>query len=215
MEASLKTQYIFAPGGDLPGIRRHSAPVSGSPSALALAIRNQDAYTRGHARRVAAYSQRIAKRLRLPADEVCTVSLGGLLHDIGKIAFSRQLLQNTGHDLSEAMRQEIRLHPEVGFKLLGSLRVGQAVRDGVRFHHERINGSGYPCGLSGEMIPLAARIISVADCYDALTTDRPYQSGKNPAEALAILEGLGGVSLDADVVQAFIAEILERGKHLH
>lgn len=214
MSSSLKSTLIYAPGAEL-GARRISHPLSASPSALALAVRIQDAYTRGHARRVAAYCQRIGRRLGLTAAEIATASQGGLLHDIGKIAFSRQLLQNTGHELSEEMRREIHLHPEVGYQLLGSLNVQPAVREGVRCHHERLDGGGYPRGLAGDAVPLSARIISVADCYDALTTDRPYQRGKAPAEALALLQGMGGVGLDAEVVHAFIAEILEGGKHMH
>jgi putative nucleotidyltransferase with HDIG domain len=179
--------------------------------ALALVLRAQDPYTRGHARRVAAYSHRIARQLGLPAEEALAVSNGGLLHDIGKIAFSPQLLRNKDSRLSESMQEEIRLHPEIGFKLLRSLQVSESVLQGVRYHHERIDGTGYPCRLMAEEIPLSAKIISVADCYDALTTNRPYQRGKSKPEAMAILERLAGVSLDGAVIAALRAVASREG----
>jgi putative nucleotidyltransferase with HDIG domain len=201
-------QFVYAPA-ILQGVQPPSG--NGLP-ALALAIRSQDPYTRGHSRRVAGYAQRIAQRLDLSAEEIRTAFTGGLLHDIGKIAFSRQLLKNTDARLSEAMQQEIRLHPEIGFKLLGSMRVAQRILEGVRYHHERINGTGYPCGLLADEIPLSAKIISVADCYDALTTNRPYQRGKSRGEALTLLETLGGITLDGQVIQALCAELREGGR---
>jgi putative nucleotidyltransferase with HDIG domain len=180
-------------------------------AALSVVLGIQDSYTRGHARRVAAYAQRIAQRIELSAEHVETIRIGGLLHDIGKIAFSPGLLNNTRERLSAAMRAEITRHPEIGVQFLKAIRVAPPVIDCVRYHHERLDGSGYPFGLKADDIPLGARIISVADCFDALTTDRSYQKGRTIAEALDILRGLGEETLPPKLVVELIAEIRENG----
>jgi len=180
-------------------------------AALSVVLGLQDAYTRGHARRVAEYSQRIARRLGLPPESTQTIRIGGLLHDIGKIAFSPALLNNTQEELSEAMRAEIQRHPEIGVHFLKAIHVAQPVIDCVRYHHERLDGSGYPFGLKAGEIPLGARIISVADCFDALTTDRSYQKRRTTAEALAILESLGDEGLPPELVAELIVDVRENG----
>ncbi len=180
-------------------------------TALAITLESQDTYTREHGRRVSAYAERIARQLGLADPDVESVRIGGLLHDIGKIAFSPNLMTNTQATLSTAMRAEIRRHPENGRAILETLHVAQPVVDGVHYHHERMDGSGYPCGLGADRIPLGAQIISVADCFDALTTDRPYQKGKRPAEALSILETLAGNALNAELVRAFCRELQANG----
>jgi putative nucleotidyltransferase with HDIG domain len=176
-------------------------------AALALAMAAQDDYTQGHARRVAAYAERLAQCLALRNDEVEIVRLGGLLHDIGKIAFSPQLLENTRAQLSDTMQAEIRRHPETGAQVLQRIGVARPVVDCVRHHHERIDGAGYPRGLVNGQIPLGAKIVSVADCYDALTTDRSYQARKNRQQALAVLKNLAGNALCPELVGVFCAEV--------
>ncbi|MFO7707620.1 MAG: HD domain-containing protein [Desulfobacterales bacterium] len=199
---------------------RHISPAH-SQAALNIALESQDAYTREHGRRVGAYAERIARQIGLSDSEVESVRSGGLLHDIGKIAFSPNLMTNTRATLSAAMRTEIRRHPEIGRAILEVLHAPQPVVDCVHYHHERMDGSGYPCGLAADRIPLGAQIISVADCFDALTTDRPYQKGKSQAEALAILETLAGKALDAELVRAFCRDLQANGgkgaatSHLH
>jgi putative nucleotidyltransferase with HDIG domain len=183
----------------------------GALATLSVVLGFQDSYTRGHARRVAAYSQRIAGRLGLSAESTQTVRIGGLLHDIGKIAFSPGLLTNTQKRLSEAMRAEIQRHPEIGVRFLEAIHVAQPVIECVRYHHERLDGSGYPFGLKAAEIPLGARIVSVADCFDALTTDRSYQKRRTTAEALAILEGLGDEGLLPELVTELIADVRSNG----
>ncbi len=178
---------------------------------LSVVLGFQDSYTRGHARRVAAYAQRIAQRIALGAEHVETIRIGGLLHDIGKIAFSPGLLNNRRERLSEAMRAEIQRHPEIGVQFLKAIHVAQPVIDCVRYHHERLDGSGYPFGLKADDIPLGARIISVADCFDALTTDRSYQKGRTTAEALEILRRLSDENLPPELVGELIADIRENG----
>ncbi len=202
--------YPATPAG-LQGLRPACTQTALSVAALAIALELQDAYTREHGRRVAAYAERIARQLGLAEPDIETVRTGGLLHDIGKIAFSPSLTANTQTTLSEAMRSEIRRHPEIGRAILEALQVTQPVVDCVRFHHERLDGSGYPCGLEADRIPLGAQIISVADCFDALTTDRSYQKGKRPSEALSILRTMAGSALSAELVRAFCRSLPASG----
>ena len=180
-------------------------------AAITLAMDSQDAYTRGHGRRVASYAERIARRIGLSAEETETLRMGGLLHDIGKIAFSRDLLNNTRTRLSASMRAEIRRHPEIGREFLKVLNMPEPVIDCVHYHHERLDGTGYPRGLKADQIPLGAKIISVADCFDALTTDRPYQRGKRPVDALQTLKHLVGRNLCPELTRVFSVEIRENG----
>lgn len=180
-------------------------------TALILAIRAQDPYTQGHGRRVAGYAKRIAQRLQLAEAEIKTIRLGGLLHDIGKVAFSRKILKNRASKLTDSMRAEIRQHPVIGGDFLRAIDVAEPVIDCVRFHHERLDGSGYPYELKTPQIPLGAAIIGVADCFDALTTDRSYQKRRTTAEALAILDGLGDGSLPREFVAELILDVRENG----
>jgi putative nucleotidyltransferase with HDIG domain len=180
-------------------------------AALTLAMGSQDVYTQGHGRRVAAYAERIARRIGLSAEETETLRIGGLLHDIGKIAFSPKLLTNTRARLSASMRAEIRRHPEIGREFLKMLNMAEAVIDCVHYHHERMDGTGYPRGLKADQIPLGAKIISVADCFDALTTDRPYQRGKRPVDALQTLKHLVGRNLCPELTRVFSADVRENG----
>lgn len=179
--------------------------------AIATALGARDTYTEGHAIRVAAYSVRLARRLGLSDEDVENIRIGAILHDIGKIGFSDQVFSNQDITLADGLLEEIRNHPEIGFNILGSLDfIGPAI-DYVRYHHERLNGSGYPSGLKGEQIPLGAQIVSVADCFDAITTERSYQKGRNDNEAFCILREMSGKHLATDLVEAFIKEIKENG----
>ncbi len=178
---------------------------------LAALLAAQDDYHRGHARRVAAYAERLGRRLALAEEEIEILRLGGLLHDIGKIAFSRELLCNRRRRLSPAMREEIRRHPLLGGEWLRAMQVAGPVVDGVRFHHERRDGSGYPYGLRASQIPQPAAVIGLADCFDALTTDRSYQRGRSVPEALALLAGLAGRAFEPRLIAALTQEIREHG----
>jgi len=180
-----------------------------APMIVAMGIK--DAYTQAHAHRVAAYARRLAARAAIPAAGIECIWLGGLLHDIGKIGLSHQILRNTKIQLPKAMLAEVRRHPSFGARILKHVELPAAVTDYVLYHHEKIDGTGYPCGLRGDEIPLGAKIISVADCFDAITTDRPYQKGKNPIEALAILRQISAKSLCPDLVKKFAADIQENG----
>lgn len=184
-----------------------------TPIAAVLDI--NDRYTREHARRVAIYARRLAERIRLNATAVENIRLGGLLHDIGKIGLSAKVLNNTHNRLSDDMLAEVRLHPLMGVAVLKDLDIPAAVIDFVQYHHERMDGTGYPFGLKNDQIPLGARIIRVADCFDAITTDRPYQQHKSWIEAVAILRQISGTDLDPKLVEAFIVDIKEKGLALN
>jgi putative nucleotidyltransferase with HDIG domain len=191
-----------------PGDR--TAPVS-KLGTIATALGMKDPYTLEHNRRVAIYVRRLAKRIGLNGTALDTIRLGGLLHDIGKIGLSTNVLNNTLDRLSGDMLAEVQLHPLTGARILKDFNVPAAVIDFVRYHHEKMDGSGYPFGLRSGQIPLGAKIIRVADCFDAITTDRPYQQRKSWIEALAILRQLSGTDLSPLLVEAFIADIKEYG----
>lgn len=180
-------------------------------TAVANALGARDAYTEGHGERVGGYAGRLARRVGLDDAEVEHVRVAGILHDIGKIGFSDQVFSSDGSASNEELLLEIRSHPQWGYDILKNLDFLGPVLDYVYCHHERVDGRGYPRGLEGEEIPLGGRILAVADCFDAMTTDRPYQKGRSPQVALAILCELAGNALDPDLVDAFIDEIEHGG----
>ncbi len=180
-------------------------------TAIAAAMGIKDPYTQDHARRVAVYARRLATRIGLSPAAVENIRLGGLLHDIGKIGLSERILNNTRNRLSGAMLTEVHQHPRIGVAILKNYNFPPAVIDFVRYHHEKMDGSGYPHGLMSYQIPLGAKIIRVADCFDAITTDRPYQQRKSWIEALAILRQISGTDLSPVLITPFIADIKENG----
>lgn len=213
-KANYLSQYGHRPYNIHPGSRE---PYLSADKALVLAtlafiLGLKDPYTEGHVRRVAVYAGRLAARLGLHPDEVNDIRLGGLLHDVGKIGLSDRIFRHKEVSLSKQMTAEVRRHPYIGRAILKQFKFPPHVLDYVLYHHERIDGSGYPCGLKADQIPLGAKIISVADCFDAIVTDRPYQKGKGLTEALATLEHLSGKFLCPDIVDIFSAEILAHGK---
>lgn len=179
--------------------------------AISKALGTRDKYTEGHGQRVSVYATRLATRINLPEADIDNVRLGGLLHDIGKIIFSDRIFSNQAAKWSRDMHKEIQSHPCTGRAILENLNFAEPVLDYVYYHHERVDGHGYPCGLSGREIPLGARIISVADCFDAMTTDRPYQSRKCQTEAVNTLKQMCGKMLCPEMVGAFIEEIVDNG----
>ena len=155
--------------------------------ALARTIDARDAYTGGHSDRVAEYAVRLAQRLGLSAREQEEARLGGLFHDFGKVAVRDEILRKPGK-LTPAEYEEIKSHPAKGRELLGPMKSLAGALPAVYHHHERMDGSGYPEGLRGESVPLVARIVTVADIYDALTTDRPYRPALDHVRALRIMD---------------------------
>ena len=174
----------------------------GTIRALAQAIDAKDPYTRGHSVRVNKYSIIIARYLNLPEKDMRNVHVASLLHDVGKIGIDDSILKKPAHlttDEFEVMKQ----HPEKGAKIMGRINALKDIVPGMRHHHERYGGGGYPSGLKGEDIPLIARIINVADTFDAMTTHRPYQAAFPFSAAVARINELKGAVCDPMVVEAF------------
>ncbi|MGE4552005.1 MAG: HD-GYP domain-containing protein [Desulfovibrionaceae bacterium] len=178
---------------------------------MANALSARDVYTKGHAERVSRYAERLARRRGMDEEEVEHVRIGGMLHDIGKIGFSDRLLTNSDTRPDPEMFEEIRNHPLWGEQILQGLDFLGPVLEFVRSHHERMDGTGYPHGVPAGELPEGVRIVAVADCFDAITTDRSYQQGRSVDAAFAILRKLAGDHLDPDLVSAFIAEIEAEG----
>ncbi|MEN6371057.1 MAG: diguanylate cyclase [Armatimonadota bacterium] len=179
-----------------------SASVS-TIAALAAAVDAKDHYTHGHSESVARYAVGIATELRLTSEEKFNVRIAALLHDVGKIGMPDTLLNNPGK-LDTYERELIRNHPSVGERIVKQVPQLQKILPGILYHHEKYNGTGYPCGLSGKKIPLIARIICVADSFDAMTSNRPYRSAMSTAQALAELRDNVGTQFDTDCVDALI-----------
>ena len=175
-----------------------------SMEALARAIDARDSSTFGHSARVAAISLEIADEMHLPVKEREALRRAALLHDIGKIGVEDKVLRKAG-PLSEAEADDMREHPRIGHDMLKGLRFLQPSLPGVLHHHERWDGAGYPTGLKGTAIPLAVRILSVADVFDALTSDRPYRQGLSSDSVSAAIRAESGLQFDPDVVTAFLA----------
>jgi putative nucleotidyltransferase with HDIG domain len=154
--------------------------------ALASAIDARDPYTAGHSVRVGDLSAELGSGMGMSRPAVHNLRVGGLLHDIGKIGVRDTILLKPGA-LTPDERKLIEQHPTIGLRILESTRLPREVLEIVGGHHERLNGSGYPLGLSGDELTVFPRVTAVADMYDALTTDRPYRSALSPQEALAIL----------------------------
>jgi len=173
-----------------------------SVTAMAHALAARDKYTEGHTSRVADLSHAIARELGLTEEELEYIRLGGALHDIGKIGFPDILFADHEGKLPSNLVKEINRHPSIGVRILKPLDfLGPAI-DYVSAHHERLDGRGYPRGLKGDQIPLGAQIVSVADIYDAITSERPYQETRTREEALAILYGIAGTRIRTDIVEA-------------
>jgi HD-GYP domain-containing protein (c-di-GMP phosphodiesterase class II) len=167
--------------------------------ALTNAVEARDAYTGKHAERVAAYGLELARRISpaLAADP--QTEFGFLLHDVGKVAIPDVILHKAG-DLTPDEEALMRRHPEIGQDIVSHVRFLDTASLTVRHHHERWDGSGYPDGLAGAEIPLAARIFAVSDALDAMTTDRPYRPGANFAQARAEIDAASGSQFDPVVV---------------
>jgi HD-GYP domain-containing protein (c-di-GMP phosphodiesterase class II) len=169
---------------------------------LAQALDARDSYTAGHSRRVSDYACTIATTLALSVEDLETIRIGALLHDLGKIGISDLVLQKPGR-LTPEENEVIRRHPVIGRRILQDVHGFEPYLPIIELHHENWDGSGYPYGLKGEAIPLHARIVKVADAYDAMTSDRPYRRGMAHSDAIAILRRISGSEADPVVVEAF------------
>ncbi|QJW44841.1 HD-GYP domain-containing protein [bacterium BFN5] len=172
--------------------------------ALAAALDAKSSYTLGHSERVADIALLIAQRMGLNAETQHLVHIGAHLHDIGKIGIPDEVLNKPGR-LTDEQFAVIKQHPVIGYSIVNKVKSFSAISDIVRFHHERFDGNGYPDGLKGHKIPLGARIVAVADSYDAMTTPRIYRHCFTPLEAIQEIKRCQGTQFDPAVVECFIA----------
>ncbi len=195
--------------------RRQSEFLAAVVRSLTSAIDAKDPYTSGHSDRVARIAVRLGRQLGCSEAETITLYMGGLLHDIGKIGIDDSVLRKPG-GLTAKEYAHIKLHPELGFKILEDIRELSDVLPIVLHHHECWNGTGYPHGLEGESIPWLARITSVADSFDAMTSDRTYRVGMNVSKVEEIFRTGAGAQWDTDVIRAYFdcsADIQEICRH--
>jgi len=180
----------------------------GTVKSLAAAIDGKDPYTRGHSERVSRFSVAIAQRLGLDDDEVEKIRISALLHDVGKIGIDDKILKKPAA-LTDEEFEVMRKHPQKGYKIMSQIPAMKEFLPGMYMHHEMVDGKGYPQGLKGEQIPLMGKIVAVADTFDAMTTDRPYQKAMKFEDAVARIESFVNTRYDAEVVGAFTAACRE------
>ncbi|HET8607301.1 MAG TPA: HD-GYP domain-containing protein [Gaiellaceae bacterium] len=175
----------------------------GSLVALSAAIERRDPYTQGHSARVTAIAQALAGRMGCCGADLDAIALGGPLHDIGKLAIPDEVLLKPGR-LDNGELAQIRQHPEAGARMLRGVRALAPALPCVLHHHERWDGGGYPVGLAGTAIPLAARILAVADAFDAMTSTRPYRPALPVDAALAEVARCAGTQFDPEPAAALV-----------
>jgi putative nucleotidyltransferase with HDIG domain len=182
--------------------RQQADDLAGVVRAMSLAIDAKDPYTHGHSDRVAQVAVKIAQELGCDIEVLKTIYLGGLLHDIGKIGIDDNVLRKPGK-LNDAEYEHVKQHAEIGYRILRDLRSMAPVLPIVLHHHEAWDGAGYPYGLTGENIPYLARIVAVADAYDAMASDRPYRAGMPDDKLDNIMRSGAGKQWDQEIVAAF------------
>ncbi|WP_019123291.1 HD-GYP domain-containing protein [Brevibacillus massiliensis] len=170
---------------------------------LAASIDARDPYTHGHSYRVAHWAREISQVLGLGKAQVDEIYYGGILHDIGKIGIEDEILKKEGK-LSKEEYAKIQQHPVIGYQIVRQAGVFDELLPAIRSHHERMDGKGYPDGLSGADIPLAARILAVSDAFDAMVSDRPYRKGLPVEVALERIEEASGTQFDANIAEKFV-----------
>jgi HD-GYP domain-containing protein (c-di-GMP phosphodiesterase class II) len=207
VEASLLNSVATILGTHLRNIdlySQHDELLLSFVRSLVSTLDAKDPYTRGHSERVALIARRIGQELDLPEEDLKDIYLSGLLHDIGKIGVNDQILQKPGQLTDEEFKQ-IQKHPMMGYNILSELKNLHHILPGVRHHHENYNGKGYPDSLKGEEIPLMARIMAVADSYDAMGSDRPYRKGMPQESIENIFRRGSGDQWDAAIIDAYFA----------
>lgn len=185
----------------------------GTMESLRLAVDAKDSYTKNHSDRVSYYSVLLAKALNLPEDEVELIRDGGLFHDIGKIGIPDAILQKAGK-LTDDEYHDIKNHPSIGEHILKPAKIFDNIIPMVKHHHERYDGRGYPSSLKGEDIPLCARIVCIADSFDAMTSDRSYRPRFTLYKALDELKNCRGTQFDPTLVDLFVPEILNNKEQI-
>ena len=182
------------------------------PTSLANAIDARDPYTHGHSERVAKLAVAVGERLNFTEQEIWDLRHAALLHDIGKIRVPDEIL-NKPQALDDAEYTEMQRHTIYGAAIMRPVQSFRHLAPSILHHHERYDGQGYPEHLQGEEIPLAARIISLVDSFDAMVTDRPYRKGMEPRQALEIICAQSGRQFDPRLVEVF-AQLFREGKLL-
>jgi len=170
---------------------------------LTGAIEARDPYTRGHSSRVTALAEVVARRLGWSEEKLASLRIGGPLHDIGKLGVSDEVLRKEGR-LDDGEIAQIREHPKIGARMLLRMAALREAIPYVLYHHERWDGHGYPSGKAGEEIPIEARVLAVADAFDAMTSDRPYRRALSRTEALAEVERCAGTQFDPEIARLFL-----------
>lgn len=179
--------------------------------ALTNAMEAKDAYTRGHAERVGNYAVKLAKALNLSDKKIENIKNAAILHDIGKIGIDDQILKKPGK-LTDEEYKKIKEHPSIGAEILKGVNFLKEVSDIVKHHHERYDGKGYPDGLKGDETPVEAAILSIADVYDAMTSDRPYRKALTKEEALNEIEKNAGIQFNPELAKMFVKVMRNEGK---
>lgn len=190
---------VIAPRGARPDLPSADAPIE----ALVGGIDRRDPTNRGHSRRVAILARLLAKALGGNEEECRRAELAGLVHDVGKVALPGRILRKPG-PLTRGEYAQIRKHPTIGCRMLRGWLGVSSVLDAVKFHHERWDGLGYPTGLSGASIPRLARIVAIADAFDAMTSDRPYRDALTVEVAMAEMKRCAGTHFDPEMVPVFL-----------
>ncbi len=175
---------------------------------LACTLECKDEYTHGHSGRVTCYSNFVADRIQMSDKEKDLLQMSAFLHDIGKLGVSNSLVGKEGK-LNDQEWMVIQEHPEKGVSLLEPLNVPREILDIIRHHHERYDGQGYPYGLAGDNIPLGARIVTIADAYDAMSSDRPYRNALTVRDITEEMERCSGAHFDPDLVKVFVRILQE------
>lgn len=178
---------------------------------FAVILESKDPYIREHSMRVTKYAVMLAKEIGLSPKEVEVIENTAQFHDIGKVGVSDTILQKPGELTSEEW-EHMKRHPQIGYDIVEPLKVLHIALPGIRHHHERYDGYGYPDRLKGEEIPLSGRILAIADAYEALTSTRPYRKLKTPQEAVAELKNCAGTQFDPKLVELFLAALEKAGE---
>ncbi len=203
-DLQVRNQQLTAALGNLEQARRDlESSYIQTVESLAIALEAKDRYTAGHSQRVAKFARLIARSLGIPREEVDIVGQIALLHDIGKIGMLDKIL-NKPANLTPEEREAIKAHPVVGAQILGPVATFAKHVEGIKHHHEMYDGSGYPARLKGKEIPLSARIVCLADAFDAMTSTRPYRVGLPLEFAIQEMKKMSGRQFCPDCVEAFV-----------